>query len=343
MHDDIRGVRRNTLSRLVRLTAIAMITLAGPFMSGLASEAKTPGHTYCFNHVCHRVKTINETREAIGETAVVKASFYDSPGRDGLNPSHITSSGEFLAAQKPDNAASPVYPDGTKVLVWNPRTRKAAVVRINNAGPYYGSRLLDVSRAAAERLGFANQGVATLHVCVVEAPTDTDTRYRRGRTYTPVAGFLGVFQSLDMAMADLGRAINGVFAPSPVTVASDPTRREGAVPATPQPIKETPTSEMASAVARAPVSNGEAKLAGGTPKAAAKKLTAAVQPFRGPKFVAKAKTGHRKSLSLAQAEISDDDDQVKRPSKVALSNRPRRVAALTGEDSNLSPNSPWER
>jgi rare lipoprotein A len=341
MHDDFRGVR-NTLSRLVGKAAAAAITLAGLFMPGPASEAKTPGHTYCFNRVCHRVKTISETRDAIGETAVVKASFYDSPGRDGLNPSRITSSGEFLAAHKPDNAASPVYPDGTKVLVWNPRTRKAAMVRINNAGPYHGSRLLDVSRGAAETLGFANQGVATLHVRVVEAPTDADTRYRRGRSYTPVPGFLGIFQSLDMAMADLGRAINGLLVPSPITAASDQTRREGAAPARPRPAKETPSTEMVAAMAAAPVSNGDAKLASATPQPVAKKLTEAAKPIRRPKFAANAKTGHRMALARAQAEMSDDD-QVERPSKVALSNRPHRVAALTGEESNWSPSSAWER
>jgi rare lipoprotein A len=338
MHDDFRGLCRNTHSRLTGRVAVALITLAGLFMPGDRSEAKTPGHTYCFNRVCHRVKTISETREAMDETTVVKASFYDSPGRDGLNPSRITSSGESLAAHKPDNAASPVYPDGTKVLVWNPHTQKAAVVRINNAGPYYGSRLLDVSRAAAERLGFANQGVATLHVRVVEAPTDADTRYSRGRAYTPAPGFLGIFQSLDMAMADLGRAINGIFAPSPTSTVSDQTKPEGAAPVRPQPARETPSTEAVAAKAAAPVRNGEAKLARGTPHATAKKLSAAAKRIKHPKFAAKAKTNHRMSLARVQAETSDDD-QVERPSKSAVSNRPHRIVVLTREVSSLSASS----
>jgi rare lipoprotein A len=336
MDDDFRGLYRNTPSRLAGRAAIALITGAGLFMPGHGSEAKTPGHTYCFNRVCHRVKTISETRQSMGETTVVKASFYDSPGRDGLNPSRITSSGEFLASHKPDNAASPVYPDGTKVLVWNPHTQKAAVVRINNAGPYYGSRLLDVSRAAAETLGFANQGVATLHVRVVEPPTDADARYSRGRAYNPVPGFLGIFQSLDMAMADLGRAINGIFAPSPTLTVSDQTRREGAAPARPQPAQETPSTEAVAGRAAAPERHGEARLASGTPHATAKKLTAAEKPIRRAKFAANAKTNHRMSLARVQAETSDDD-QVER-----VSNRPHRFVALTREVSNFSASSAAE-
>jgi rare lipoprotein A len=43
-------------------------------------------------------------------------------------------------------------------------------VRINDSGPYHGVRELDVSRAAAERLGFADAGIANLRIRIMSAP-----------------------------------------------------------------------------------------------------------------------------------------------------------------------------
>ena len=40
-------------------------------------------------------------------------------------------------------------------LAYNPKTGDPSVLRITNAGPYSGDRKLDVSRAAAEKLGSA--------------------------------------------------------------------------------------------------------------------------------------------------------------------------------------------
>jgi rare lipoprotein A len=153
------------------------------------------------------VKTIGETVAAVGRTSDVTASYYDDARRDRLNPSNTTSSGEHFQADRADNAASPVYPDGTKLLVWNPGTKRSAVVRVNNAGPYHGKRLLDVSRTTADALGFRKQGVAKLHVRVLEAPTEREARYQRGRKYAPVPGFLGIFGSIEMAVTDATRAL----------------------------------------------------------------------------------------------------------------------------------------
>ena len=45
-----------------------LFALQGPAAVIFASdaEAKTPGKTYCFFGFCHRVRTINETKKAIG-------------------------------------------------------------------------------------------------------------------------------------------------------------------------------------------------------------------------------------------------------------------------------------
>lgn len=195
--------RRAERRRTGRLVASAVIGLTGLLTSGGLvgdrAEAKTPGQTYCFLGVCHRVKTLAETRALVGKTHVVHASYYFEAGRDRFNPSNITSSGEYFRASRPDNAASPILPNGTKLLVWHPLTKQAVVVRINNAGPYWGRRTLDLSRGAAERLGMAASGVGTVMTRVLQAPTPLEATYRRGRTYTPVPGHLGHFASLELA------------------------------------------------------------------------------------------------------------------------------------------------
>ena len=56
--------------------------------------AKTPGQTYCFRGICHRVLTVEETKRMVGRTETVVASFYDDPKVDGANPNIMTSSGE---------------------------------------------------------------------------------------------------------------------------------------------------------------------------------------------------------------------------------------------------------
>lgn len=135
-----------------------------------AALAKTPGKTYCINGVCHRVKTLVEMETLVGFEEVAVASYYDDCTVDKNNPCTPLSSGEEFRADLPDNAASPVYPNGTILLLSNPATQKQVLVRVNNSGPYKKGRLLDVSRAAAEELGFLKFGTAKLKVTVISGP-----------------------------------------------------------------------------------------------------------------------------------------------------------------------------
>lgn len=152
--------------------AMSMLALAGA-VSALpdgAALAKTPGKTYCINGVCHRVKTIAEMDSLIGYEETVVASYYDDCNVDKHNPCTALSSGEDFRPDLPDNAASPVYPNGTILILANPTTNKQVLVRVNNSGPYKKGRMLDVSRAAAEALGFKKFGTAKLKVTVISGP-----------------------------------------------------------------------------------------------------------------------------------------------------------------------------
>ena len=53
---------------------------------------------------------------------------------------------------------------GTRLKVTNSRNGKSVIVRINDRGPFVNGRIIDVSKAAASKLGFVNSGHT--HVCV---------------------------------------------------------------------------------------------------------------------------------------------------------------------------------
>ena len=55
-------------------------------------------------------------------------------------------------------------PFGSKVRVTNTANGRSVVVRINDRGPFHGSRIIDLSKAAASELGFRNRG--TTSVCI---------------------------------------------------------------------------------------------------------------------------------------------------------------------------------
>jgi len=159
---------KSAWSAAIAFTTFSLVLNALPS----AASAKKPGATYCFNGVCHRVKTIEEVQAQIGLVETVGASFYDDCKADPGNPCTPLSSGEELHADQPDNAASPVYPNGTVLALSNPENDTSARVRVNNSGPYIKGRLLDVSRATAEQLGFLDTGTAKLNVIVVREPRD---------------------------------------------------------------------------------------------------------------------------------------------------------------------------
>ncbi len=83
------------------------------------------------------------------------ASWYggDRVGRrtssgDRFNPMHLT-------------CAHPTLPLGTRVLVTSENTGRSVVVTVNDRGPF-GGRIVDLSRAAAARIGMLGSGTASV-------------------------------------------------------------------------------------------------------------------------------------------------------------------------------------
>jgi rare lipoprotein A len=80
-----------------------------------------------------------------------------------------TASGEAFDMHRL-TAAHRKLPLGTTVRVTNLWNLKSVVLRINDRGPGIRGRLIDVSWAAAKRLGFAHAGLTLVEVEIVSYP-----------------------------------------------------------------------------------------------------------------------------------------------------------------------------
>ena len=65
-------------------------------------------------------------------------------------------------------AAHQKIPLGSRVRVTNPKNRKSVKVEITDRGPHTKNRILDLSRAAAEKLDVVTAGVAPVKIKVLK-------------------------------------------------------------------------------------------------------------------------------------------------------------------------------
>ncbi len=71
-------------------------------------------------------------------------------------------------------AAHKTLPMPTKVRVTNMQNNQSVVLRVNDRGPFVQDRIIDVSKAAAERLGFLEKGTARVRVQVIASDKSRD-------------------------------------------------------------------------------------------------------------------------------------------------------------------------
>jgi rare lipoprotein A (peptidoglycan hydrolase) len=110
---------------------------------------------------CDTERSVSKTRpEAAKPTFVQKgeASWY-GPGFHGEE----TASGETFN-QNEMTAAHPTLPMGTKAEVTNVETGKSVEVTINDRGPYAKNRVIDLSKAAAQKIGMSEEGTANVKI-----------------------------------------------------------------------------------------------------------------------------------------------------------------------------------
>jgi rare lipoprotein A len=97
------------------------------------------------------------------QTQSGKASFYADKFEGAP-----TASGEKYKHNKL-TAAHKTLPFGTIVKVTNVSNKKTVEVVINDRGPWVENRVIDLSKSAAEKLGFINQGVADVEIEILDA------------------------------------------------------------------------------------------------------------------------------------------------------------------------------
>jgi len=92
--------------------------------------------------------------------AAGKASWYNFDGEE-------TANGETMDAERL-TAAHPTLPFGTKLEVENLENGRTVVVRVNDRGPYAGTRIIDISKEAAEKLDMVEDGVTKVRIAPAE-------------------------------------------------------------------------------------------------------------------------------------------------------------------------------
>ena len=108
-------------------------------------------------------KTRHVKTKQVKTTQVGLASWYGKP-----HQGRRTASGQRFSRQRL-TAAHRSLPLGTKVKVTNLRTKQQVVVKITDRGPYAGGkRIIDLSEAAAKRIGIVEGGTEWVQVAVVE-------------------------------------------------------------------------------------------------------------------------------------------------------------------------------
>lgn len=124
------------------------------------------------------------TEKAEGRQDLVEDRVQVKPGEDGeaIVEQHGEASwyGKFHHGRKTANgerfdqneltAAHPTMPLGTKATVTNIETGQSVDVVINDRGPYAKGRDIDLSKAAAERIGVTEDGAVAVRIEAMVTP-----------------------------------------------------------------------------------------------------------------------------------------------------------------------------
>jgi rare lipoprotein A len=129
-------------------------------------------------------------------------------------------------------AAHTTLPIPSYVRVTNLGNGRSVIVRVNDRGPFHRGRIIDLSWAAAQKLGYANVGTARVRVEVVEADAEPAATEPDNST-PPVAA--------DASAASPGDAQPAAVAEPPPPPDVAPGSSTAAVQATPPPAESAIT------------------------------------------------------------------------------------------------------
>jgi rare lipoprotein A len=146
--------REKSKDTILPLTLIFLITLLVFAISVQGQDTKAPAD----ETVNQQVSSNEKDQKGFLGKATYYANRYN--GRK-------TSSGEIFNQRKM-TAAHPTLPHGTRVKVENLANKRSVVVRVNDRLHKRSYEIIDLSRAAARRLGILKQGIAMVRITPVD-------------------------------------------------------------------------------------------------------------------------------------------------------------------------------
>lgn len=153
-------------NRSLRFPIVAMIIVATAFFVATARTGSAV-HAAVPQALNDRSPSLHEHRQHWFEFG--RASWYGH-ALQGLP----TATGEAYDMNAM-TCAHRTLPLGSLVRVTNLRNHRSLVLRVNDRGPMVETRVVDLSYAAAKRLGFSARGTAKVRIDLVDAkPTTTE-------------------------------------------------------------------------------------------------------------------------------------------------------------------------
>lgn len=146
----------------MRLGKILLLLIAGVFTFNppevFAETKKVKAKT---KQVESSVKKVTpKTTRKYFQTGI--ASYY----ADKFN-GRLTANGEIFSNAKM-TAAHRTLPFGTIIEVTNVRNGRSVIVRINDRGPYIHNRVVDLSSAAAKKIGMHHSGIGKVKISILQ-------------------------------------------------------------------------------------------------------------------------------------------------------------------------------
>jgi rare lipoprotein A len=155
----------------------------------------------------------------------------------------LTANGE-LFNQNDISAAHRTLPMPSIVRVTNLENGRSLVVRVNDRGPYVHNRIIDMSRRAAQLLGFEGQGTAKVRVQILAGESRALAMQLKGGVAVAQAGEPPVSSApRESIQADTLPAPGSKEKPKPVIVAKAPPPPAPAPAPTPMPA-QTPDPKL---------------------------------------------------------------------------------------------------
>jgi rare lipoprotein A len=160
------------MGRMPRARSAILTVLAGLFLAGCASSGPQSGFRH---YAVGRPHYTVAPYEVDGVWYYPEVDYnYDrsgtaswyGPGFDG----RPTADGEIYDMNDL-SAAHKTLPLPSVVEVTNLQNGRELTLRVNDRGPFIGDRLIDVSRRAAQLLGFERSGTAAVRVRILEEPS----------------------------------------------------------------------------------------------------------------------------------------------------------------------------